>query len=219
MDTANTLLRKINDNGRIDLQWAPGYSEPGYTDKGKGVLFANWNSQCAYVQGEGYTGVEDETMPRLARIFEHAGFEIEWSDEWSTCGDCGKAIRTSSDGYGWTQSYWLANDCEIICKDCVDPDEYFESLEGEDSHANTLFDPSEHGYVKVNGDFENGFHPGQNDNPREIGKRLKGIGVTAYVWNINGVGQFDVEFACYVREDESEQVARAEAMFKAEAKS
>src|SRR5262249_11080147 len=95
------------------MEWAAEYAEPGYDQPEKGILFANWNY-----------------FPRgVDSILERYGYQIEWSDEWSTCGDCGKAFRTQPDSYGWQPSYFWASDCEMLCKDCIDMESYLESLE------------------------------------------------------------------------------------------
>jgi hypothetical protein len=81
-----------------NLMWANGYAEPGYTDPEKGIVFANWNY-----------------FPReLPDILERGGYEIEWSDEWATCGDCGRAVRTSPNSYGWEAYFVILNECELV---------------------------------------------------------------------------------------------------------
>jgi hypothetical protein len=96
-----------------NLQWADGYAEPGYTDPARGVLFANWNR-----------------FPRgVDSILKRAGYAIEWSDEWSTCEECGKAVRTSPDSYAYRPHYRedLIEHGTFICLDCspapvIDPE-------------------------------------------------------------------------------------------------
>ena len=86
-----------------NLGYASEYAEPGYSPTEKGVLFANWNY-----------------FPRnIDSILEGYGYAVEWSDEWSTCGECGKAVRTSPDNWGWTPSFRIFNDCELLCLDCA----------------------------------------------------------------------------------------------------
>jgi hypothetical protein len=65
-----------------------GYANDYYDNPPKGILFANWNN-----------------LPKgLDTILERAGFEVEWSDEWTTCEDCQRAFRTSPDSYCWKPS-------------------------------------------------------------------------------------------------------------------
>ena len=87
-----------------NLGFAPCYIEPGYTPPEKGVLFANWNY-----------------FPRnIDTILESYGYAVEWSDEWATCQECGGAVRTSPDSWGWHPSFKIFNDCELVCVDCAD---------------------------------------------------------------------------------------------------
>lgn len=88
-----------------NLEWASDYAEPGYKTPEKGIVFADWN-----------------VFPTVVcSILERYGYEIEWSDEWSICGDCGKAVRTQPDGYCW-KPYWnqeLISNGEFCCLDCA----------------------------------------------------------------------------------------------------
>ena len=85
-----------------NIGFASEYAEPGYTNPAKGILFADWN-----------------LFPRdIDRLLEFYGYEIGWSDEWSTCDNCGRAVRTSADCYSWSPSY-TCQDGEITCTDCL----------------------------------------------------------------------------------------------------
>lgn len=176
-----------------NLDYAPSYAEPGYTQPERGVLFANWNYFPSSI---------DDTL-------ERAGFSIEWEDEWTTCEDCGRAVRTSPDCYGWQPSYALIDDCQIVCADCLakDPIEYLESLENHPTRALNMpaIDPAEYGYTIVEQGFENGFHPGQNDNPKEIYKRLHEK-FPRLLFRVDDVGQFDIGFSIWTKQDEEEEV-------------
>ena len=161
-----------------DLGWAPAYAEPGYLKPKKAILFFNWN----------------EVGRRTFDLLEQYGFECEWEDEWTQCGGCGKALRTSPDSYSWQPSYFEI-DGELTCIECTDIEAYLETLEDNPRRAvNDHIDPADYGYVKLEGDFENSFHPGQNDNPREIFKRLQAAGHKRLLFNISSVGQFDIRF-------------------------
>jgi hypothetical protein len=162
----------------------------GYTNPDKGILMANWNY-----------------FPRgIDSILERYGFAIEWSDEWTTCSNCGKALRTSADGYEWQPAYSIT-DSEILCLECIDPVEHLRQLEDNPHTANNIhsINPSDHGYVQIKDGFENGFHPGQNDNPKAIYKQLRADGIkTPILFNIDGVGQFDIGFSVWTRTEETE---------------
>jgi hypothetical protein len=105
--TLESRLSEIENMG-----YAAEYAERGYSNPSKGILFANWN----YFSND------------VFRLLESYGFECEWSDEWSTCSDCGKAFRTSPDSYGWQPSYFWASDCEMVCVDCLNVEEYLLNL-------------------------------------------------------------------------------------------
>ena len=186
------------NNGRwrieeIELHF-DGYAEPGYDRSESGIVATgNWND----VDG-------DDTPCRVGRLLEHYGVAIEWSDEWTECAECGRIVRTQPDSYGWQKSYVLVDDCDIICLECVNPEEHLESLEGEDNKANTLshIDPAEYGYILLDGEFESGLHRGQNADPKVIASGLREKGITRYLFNLDGVGQFDINFSVYVHESE-----------------
>ena len=85
-----------------NLGFAGSYAEPGYEQPRKAVLFADWNK-----------------LPRnFDRVLEKAGYAVEWSDEWSTCNDCNRAVRTQPDGYCWTPGYREV-DGDFLCLDCA----------------------------------------------------------------------------------------------------
>jgi uncharacterized protein (TIGR02996 family) len=116
------------------------YAEPGYTEpESELIAFGNWNSVSFPVEGPptqyGWrTTAEDNGPERLAELFERLGVAIEWADEWSTCSDCGKALRTSPDSYGWTPAYneKLVEHGEFLCLECC-PDEVPDEPEAEPS--------------------------------------------------------------------------------------
>lgn len=95
---------------KIDnLEWANEYSEPGYTNPKKGILFANWNPFPSCIDG----------------ILERYGYDVQWSDEWATCSDCGNAVRTNPDGYYWTPYYDEKGieRGELVCLGCHKPEQ------------------------------------------------------------------------------------------------
>lgn len=196
-----------------DMRWAPGYAEPGYSEpKRGGVWFANWNDIASYDPKSNTYEVHDGTMGRLASALERYGASIEWEDEWSTCDQCGKAVRTSPDSYSWQPSYFMG-DCEIICHECIaeDPEMYLEEFEGKGETAWTLdIDPADHGYTLLEGGFENGMHPGQNDSPEEIADRLRARGITRFLFRLDSVGQFDARFSVYVKAQDNDDDAEGD---------
>jgi len=167
------------------MNFAPAYAESEYTQPERGILFANWN----YFPSE------------VTSLLEKYGYAIEWSDDWSTCGECGKAVRTSADSYSWQPSYVILHECEIVCVDCLNGDsgEYLESLEDKPSIALNIpnINPADYGYALVKDGFENGFHPGQNDDPKRIYAELTAAGHKRILFVIDSVGQFDISFQAW----------------------
>lgn len=194
-----------------------GYAEPGYGDPASGVIaLGNWNTVTRYVNGQLVT--LDEVPSRVGNLLEKIGVELQWCDEWAACDTCGKLVRTQPDSYNWQPSYHLDDD-GLTCLDCLQGSaaEYLEGLEGNPRRCNTIsaIDPAEHGYVLVQGDFENGFHDGQDADPKRIARALETQGIHRFLFNLDSTGQFDTRFSVYVHESEigkldREQFAHAE---------
>jgi hypothetical protein len=174
------------------MNFAEGYAEPGYAPPRKAVLFADWNYFCRDV----------------VDLLERYGFDTQWEDEWSACEGCNKAARTQPNSYGWQPSYAIVGDCGLYCADCIagcesTAREYLEELENHPRKALNLpaIDPADYGYVLVEGDFENGWYPGQNDDPTEIYNRLKSSH-PRLLFQIDGVRQFDLGFSVWSHPEE-----------------
>lgn len=182
-----------------------GVVEPGYKDHAI-VATGNWNDISKTKHHD-----SDGIMPRLGAVLEKLGVELEWSDEWDTCNECSKLFRTSPDSYGWQRSF-AEVDGSILCVECLadDPAEYLRSLEGETKRCNSIkaINPAKHGYVLVEDSFENGFHPGQDADPKVIGKALGAQGIERFLFNLDSTGQFDVRFSVYVHEEEADKLDR-----------
>jgi hypothetical protein len=189
--------------GRRHFESAHEYAEPGYgRNTPAGIIFGNWNPVCEWNAPAEVK--RRDPVNRLARILEKLGFELEWEDEWTTCGNCGKAVRTQPDSYSWTPSYVIYDECELICSECVSWPDYLESIEDKPRKCCPPdCDPTEFGYVKFNGTFENGWHPGQNDDPRKILEAMHADGMKRVVFRHSASGQFDVEFEAYYKPDDS----------------
>lgn len=175
------------------------YAEPGYSSKNECVAFGNWNVINHYDR-ENQKFITDDPIPaKLCGALERLGVDIEWSDEWAFCDSCQKAVRTQADSYSWKRSY-QENDGGITCESCIDPAEYLATLEGQDNHCSTIdsINPADHKYVRLELDFENGFHPGQDDDPKKIAKALRLQGITRFLFTLDAAGQFDLKFSVWV---------------------
>lgn len=167
-----------------------GISEPGYDDKP--AILANWNN----IPG------------KLFDMLEKNGFSCEWLDEWIVCDTCYKAFRSVGNSYSW-EMFGYIGDGFAVCGDCIEWDEYLESLENKPRKAVTcsLFYRFENEitnrYELVKDGYESGFHPGQNDNPESILKTLLERDAQGrFLFVINGQGQFDIDFSVYRKMDE-----------------
>ncbi len=193
------ILESIPGAHSRNFSFASGYAGTGYSDPENGIVFGDWNPA---IFGYDKTKAERKRDPvcKLARILERCGCELEWEDEWATCGDCGKAVRTSPTHYGWLPHYRIVDECELVCLDCLDPESYLESIEDDSAHAcpaGSRFDPLLFGYVQFEEFFESGFHPGQNDDPKKIMARMKAAGLVHCLFKISGKGHFDLRFEAY----------------------
>ena len=187
-----------------------GYAEPGYKNPASGVVATgNWNSISTWDNKGQKILAEDHTVNELGTMLEEMGIKLEWSDEWTECCECGKLCRTTGDSYGWKRCYWADENSDgAVCVHCIKANKimaksYLESFEGECNKAVMLdLDPAKYGYKKVNGDFENGWHDGQDDNPKAIGAALRKLGIEKFIFNISSVGQFDIAFEVYVHKSQ-----------------
>lgn len=196
-----------------DFEAWDGYAEPGYSlrEDQIGIVFANWNDKSHYDEDLREFVVDDDTMPRLARIAEWLGFEIEWSDEWCVC-ECGKAFRVNADSYSWTMHGHIF-DGWVECGDCIkeDPTNYIEDIQGSYRNADTILGATlaDHGYARVDIQFEHGLYGGQDASPRAIWNTLYESQITGVIFSIDTVGQFDSHFSVWVREDDLEDATEA----------
>lgn len=204
------------------IQFHPGYSEPGYEDPASGIIATgNWNDadernpEYEFDKRQSPWRKADDCVSRVARVLEKRfGAELEWSDQWDACSDCRKLVRTSGDSYCWTQA-WVKLDGETVCRECAQKcaEEVLETFEGDPRKALTVdlgIDPAGYGYVRLLKDLENGFHDHQAADPNVVAEGLRKLGVERFLFVIDGCGQFDLNFSCWVHEDEIEKVPRVE---------
>lgn len=158
-----------------------GYAEAGYKDPACGIIcLADWNDKSRYDRTTKTCITYDKTPSRVAKLLEKLGVEIEWSDEWITCENCHKLIRTNPDCMSWTPSYAFIGDCTCLCKNCIgeDPDDYFEQNSGSSVGIELDLDPEEHGYVQI--------YDGVQSERDWIAKTLKAAGVEDFLLTTSG---------------------------------
>lgn len=187
-----------------DVTLCTGYAEPGYTDPESGVIaFGNWNDVTEYDEKTNQRTVLDDTPKRLCAALEKLGAEIEWSDEWTFCCGCNKAVRSSPNSYDWQRSY-CENEGEPVCRECVNPVAVLEQLENDPTQSLTLdnVDPAAHQYTRIEQDFEHGLHGGQDASPHKIALALRDQGITRFIFRLDEKSQFYFTFSAWIHADE-----------------
>ena len=79
----------------------------------------NWNEVTEYTADlcQRVTVSGGDLPNRLCKVLEKIGVEVEWSDSWDTCCECGRLIRTEPDGYSW-KPFYQDSDNGRVCFDC-----------------------------------------------------------------------------------------------------
>lgn len=173
-----------------DSYHADRYIEPGYDQPETGILLANWNQ------------VESDLMDEL----EAEGYELEWSDQWLVT-DNGGAVRTSPDSYQWQPSYLVTDHGDIIT---IEDDasewiaevaltDYMQPMRALPDHITTEELTSE-GFILHEEEYENGFHPGQTDDPKEVARHLfNDVGASEVVFQQTEQSQFYIKFSAWYK--------------------
>lgn len=191
-----------------------GYAEPGYGNDESVIVLGDWNPRRVNgIEDYWHSDDPDVTLPvRLARSLERVGAEIQWCDEWTSCNGCLKAIRTTADSYSWRPAFAWTDD-GIYCHTCM-ADAGIDGLEDyindphkcvtwcEPSHVESL------GFVKwepgEEHTYENGWHPGQTDDPEailsEIVERYAAASkdTPRVLFFLDESSQFYIRFSAYV---------------------
>lgn len=174
-----------------DVDYAPNYGEPGYSDPETGILFANWNDCPKW----------------LIAGLERRGYELEWKDEWIIAHETGKAFRTEPDSYSWKPYYVISEDSgEVIGGDEIESGDELEWYINEyllnDPTKCNLFDIdlASQGFEQFGGRYETGWHPGQNDSPPKVFERIQRERPDYdVVFSLDSKGQFDTEWSAWIR--------------------
>ena len=164
-----------------DISFCSFYSESGYKDNLQGIFFANWNRH-----------------ERLQIVLEKLGFGVEWSDEWTICNECCGAVRISPDSYYW-ECFFVVLSGDIVCLDCAEKriDEVFSEYENDPTRVlPSFFEPEKHGYKLIRGEMESGFHPGQDDNPKDVYKKHE-RSFDSLIFRIDNKEQFSLGFSLW----------------------
>lgn len=205
-------------DGMLVTDIASDYAEPSYnlTSADGIVVFGDWNDKRELVDGQWITHTKRDSLPsRLCDALENIGADIEWCDEWTTCTDCHKAMRTQSDSYSWTMygAFWSDG---YVCADCL-KEHLADFIEDEDyiNNASKCLMPEFKSDLEALGfsqwesndphTYESGWHPGQDDSPKEVLEAIKANNdELEVVFLLNSVGQFDMRWSAYIKTPESD---------------
>ena len=82
-------------------------------------------------------------------------------------------------------------------------DRYIEHLIDDATRCDTFdVDWTKHGFTNMNGTFESGFYPGQNNDPKKILAEYRAkFPDKEFLFQIPSVGQFDIEFTIWGRDN------------------
>jgi len=156
------------------------------------VLLSNWNYFPRWFQD----------------ALEQAGYSIEWSDEWVIDWEGGaKAYRCQPDSYGWEPSY-IDTDDGVLTRD-DEPDSIIDYCAIDAPTDSIRCVPSwigdlelrMSGFEPENGIYENGWHPGQDDDPKKIAARAFKLGARRVVFRKVENSQFYIRFECYTEKE------------------
>ena len=169
------------------------YCEPGYsTEKPDGVLFGDWNPLYK-PEYEGF----------LNSLEDH--FELDWSDEYTSCEECGKYFRTTGNCYQWTM-YGIIREGFCVCGDCIkeNPEQYLKHLINNPKDCcKDFIDLESMGWKNLNGTFANGFFEHMHDDPKGIMKEYqKKYPDMDIVFGKLEASQFYIEWQVYGKEKE-----------------
>jgi len=180
-----------------------GISEPGYSNGETNVwVMGDWNPKRFRRDGDPKLTNEESLPERLGNALEkYAEADLLWSDEWIRCENCYQAFRTEPDSYGWTM-FGLYDENGMLCGECVSFDDVEHYINDPDRAITLDIDLESEGFVKYNREYyENGFHPGQDDKPKDALQSAHDAGWDEGIFKITGVGQFDMRFDLYVRKE------------------
>jgi len=188
-------LQEYLDKHNQYYDYYPGISEIGYEDKP--LLCLNWNE------------VPDNLMEWIEETFD---IECHWSDEWTSCSACGKAIRIQGNSYNWEPSF-ISFEYEYICKECIEVSEAIDFYKNTTKKALPewiLSDIEKEGFHCVEDIcqiYENGFHSYQTDTPEKALEQCYKIfgkndflGKFDYLFVITDRSQFSIGFILLIRQ-------------------
>lgn len=187
-----------------------GYAEPGYSDpecKEIVVVLGNFNLPDEIKLPD---NIKNPIIELQEEIKQLGHVEFEWSDEWTICSECMRAVRTQSDSYVWTShSIILEGDC--ICIDCLKKndnimDDFIQDITNRFNKCVVTYwgiDLKKYGFKQIPGYcFETGLHENQNADPAVALKYLRKKGYDV-IFSITDKSQFDIHWNIWVSREEN----------------
>ena len=217
LDKVNEIIREElgEIDGEVITDIIIGYAEPSYgtiwTHDDEVIVLGNWNPK-RFVREDDPPLTDDENIgPRLAEKLEEAGAECAWLDEWVQCDECYRAIRSVPDSYSWTM-YGAFIEGGYVCAGCMKENvdsslqEYINDHQRAVTWANGA-DLADAGWTQWEEldphQYETGWHDGQTDDPAKVLESILEWKSTAeVVFLVNSVGQFDIRWSAWVKDDE-----------------
>lgn len=180
------IMEQGGSTWQIEANWFASYADESESGA-RGIVSANWNYVSGPTQG----------------LLERAGYTLEWSDRVTGCGGCNRCIETEPTHYGWKPRFAVTGG-EVLCEKCLAPEGFLDDLRGTTTMLTLDIDLADHGYVRVERDFENGLYGGQDDSPRAIAIALHRRGIEDFIFVLDRSGQFDTHFSVWVKEDDGD---------------
>ena len=118
-----------------------------------------------------------EWLKHIIELYDDVYFVyIKWEDGIYHCDSCGKMCDISPSFYGAEVSYTRIsgeNYCDIICRDCFNLEDYLDEFLNNPRMAIPTWavkqaESEEIGFIPLEGQYETGFHAGQNDDPEKL---------------------------------------------------
>ena len=188
-ESGQEFLKEATGNG---MDVTAGVAEEGSVDESKTfIIFESWNQLHA-----------------LERHIDLDSVDHGFSDEYRRCdcGGCNIAVRTKANGWGWQPGY-LETEGGLVLLEHAEEGDIEEYLSDRINNAQNAvncpgLDISVVGFKTLEDGFESGWHHGQTDDPKAIMAGLrKKFPKAEFLFRIDGVGQFDMNFSIWVRGD------------------
>jgi hypothetical protein len=203
MFMANENFDKVYDRFREESLWDDMYIDFAEDHDGKMHVIIDSHSDA-----EKFVQVVKETLELEDDNFftdEILDVEVVYSDEYTTCSDCNKVIRTSPDSYHWQPDFYVG-DGFIACNVCFNENEDYQEAYLEDKindyrqAVNGLISEEQMeklGFEKLDAEYQDGYYD-RHDDPEAIYHKLDQT-YPEIVFFISDVGQFHTNFVVFVR--------------------